>query len=243
MQRHRFFAPPANLHESTLLLDTDESHHLARVLRLLPGAMVYAFDGKGTEYECEIARVHKERTELRIVARLSNEVESPLQLTLGQALVKGDKFDWIVQKATELGVTRIVPLVTEHSEFKKVEGRELRLPRWRKIALEATKQCGRRALTEISEVQSFEQFCAANTDGLRLIFSERQGKRLSDVPPASAVTMAIGPEGGWGEGELQQATAAGFLPIHLGARILRTETAALAAVTLTQYLFGDLRCG
>ncbi|MFN7928395.1 MAG: RsmE family RNA methyltransferase [Blastocatellia bacterium] len=146
-----------------------------------------------------------------------------------------------MQKATELGVTRIVPLVTEYSEFKRSRPRTA--PRWRKIALEATKQCGRRALTEISEVQSFEQFCAANTDGLRLIFSERQGKRLSDVPPASAVTMAIGPEGGWGEGDLQQATAAGFLPIHLGARILRTETAALAAVTLTQYLFGDLRCG
>jgi 16S rRNA (uracil1498-N3)-methyltransferase len=241
MQRHRFFASPLSLRESTILLDADESHHLGRVLRLLPGTLVYAFDGKGAEYECEVARVHKDHAELRVVARLSNEVESPLQLTLGQALVKGDKFDWIVQKATELGITRIVPLVTEHSEFKKVEGRELRLPRWRKIALEATKQCGRRTLTEIREVQSFEQFCATDTNDLRLIFSERQGKRLSEMPPASSLTIVIGPEGGWSERELQQAEAAGFLPIHLGNRILRTETAAIAAVAITQYWLGDLR--
>lgn len=241
MQRHRFFAPPANIHQATILLNADESHHLARVLRLLPGALVYAFDGNGAEYECEVARVHKEHAELRVVARLSNEVESSLQLTLGQALVKSDKFDWIVQKATELGVTRIVPLVTEHSEFKKVEGRELRLQRWRKIALEATKQCGRRTLTEIHDVESFEQFCATNTDSLRLIFSERQGNRLSEVQHEGGITIAIGPEGGWSEREMQQATAAGFVSIHLGNRILRTETAAVTAVALTQHLFGDLR--
>lgn len=206
----------------------------------MPGAIVYAFDGKGTEYECEVTRVGKDRAELSIIARLGNEVESLLQLTLGQALIKGDKFDWIVQKATELGVTRLVPLVTEHSEFKKAEGRELRLQRWRRIALEATKQCGRRCLIEVSEIQSFEQFCAANPLLLRLIFSERKGKRLAEMQRASSIAIAIGPEGGWSERELQQAETSGFVPIHLGNRILRTETAAVAAVTLAQYLFGDL---
>ncbi len=239
MQRHRFFAPPSRLFDSRLVLDAEESHHLARVLRLLPGATVFAFDGNGTEYECEVARVSKEATELQILARLSNEVESPLSLTLAQALVKGDKFDWIVQKATELGVTRVVPLVTEHSEFRKVEGRELRLQRWRRIALEATKQCGRCRLMELGEVQNFQQFCEAEANGLRLIFSERGGRGLADVARANAVTLAIGPEGGWSESEVKLAENHGFIPIQVSNRILRTETAAVAAVTLAQYLFGD----
>ncbi|HEX4948567.1 MAG TPA: 16S rRNA (uracil(1498)-N(3))-methyltransferase [Blastocatellia bacterium] len=240
MQRHRFFAPPACHFDSRIILDPEESHHLARVLRLLPGATVFAFDGNGAEYECEITRVSKEATELNVIARLSNEVESSLHLILGQALIKGDKFDWVVQKATELGVTRIVPLVTEHSEFRKAEGRELRLQRWRRVALEAMKQSGRRKLLEVSEAQSFQQFCDAQTNGLRLIFSESGGRSLSETQRSNAVTLAIGPEGGWSEGELRLAKAHGFLPIHLGNRILRTETAAVAAVTLAQYLFGDL---
>jgi 16S rRNA (uracil1498-N3)-methyltransferase len=238
MQRHRFFAPPSSLFDSRIALDAEESHHLARVLRLVPGAMVFAFDGNGAEYECEVARVHKDAAELQVIARLSNEVESPLQLTLGQALIKGDKFDWVVQKATELGVTRLVPLVTEHSELRKAEGRESRLQRWRRIALEATKQCGRRKLIELAEVATFVQFCAAET-GVKLIFSERGGSRLADVPRANAVTLAIGPEGGWSERELTLAEAHGFLPVQLGNRILRTETAAVAAVALAQYAFGD----
>ncbi len=238
MQRHRFFAPPSSLFDSRIVLDAEESHHLARVLRLVPGATVFAFDGNGAEYECEVARVHKDAAELQVIARLSNEVESPLALTLGQALIKGDKFDWVVQKATELGVTRLVPLVTEHSEFRKAEGRELRLQRWRRIALEATKQCGRRKLIELAEVTTFAQFCAAAT-GVKLIFSERGGNKLADVSRADSVTLAIGPEGGWSEGELTLAEAQGFLPVHLGNRILRTETAAVAAVALAQYVFGD----
>ena len=240
MQRHRFFAPPGHILASAIFLDPEESHHLVRVLRLLPGAIVYSFDGNGSEYECEVTRASKDRAELNIRARLSNEVESPLQLTLGQSLVKGDKFDWIVQKATELGVTRVVPLLTEHSEFKKAEGRELRLQRWRRIALEATKQCGRRQLIEIGEILSFEQFCATNTDELRLIFSERKGGNLAEMHGAKSLSIAIGPEGGWSEQELLEAETSGFVPIHLGNRILRTETAAVSAVTIAQYLFGDL---
>lgn len=241
MQRHRFFAPPNRLYDSRILLDAEESHHLARVLRLLPGATVFAFDGNGAEYECEVARASKEVAELHIRARLSNEVESPLSLTLAQALVKGDKFDWIVQKATELGVTRIVPLVTEHSEFRKAESRDGRLLRWRRIALEATKQCGRRQLMELREPQSFQQFCALETAGRRLMFTERGGNGLAEVAPTASVSIAIGPEGGWSESELQMANTHGFVNVQLGNRILRTETAAVSAVTLAQHLFGDLR--
>lgn len=240
MQRHRFFAPPSRIFDSSILLDAEESHHLSRVLRLLPGATVFVFDGNGIEYECEVTRVHKDAAELNVIARLSNEVESPLQLTLGQALIKGDKFDWVVQKATELGVTRIVPLITEHSEFRKAENRDTRLQRWRRIALEATKQCGRRKLIELAEVQEFVNFCMAEANHACFIFSERSGKRLAENASTNAVSLAIGPEGGWSEDELNLAESHGFLSVHLGNRILRTETAAVSAITLTQYLFGDL---
>ena len=240
MQRHRFYALPAQITNSSITLDNDESHHLARVLRLLPGAVVFVFDGTGNEYECKIAQVSKSKTELNVIAQLSNEVESPLQLTLGQALIKSDKFDWVVQKATELGVTRIVPLITEHSEFRKADGREQRLQRWRRIALEATKQCGRRKLPEISDVQNFQQFCEQQIAGQRLIFSERGGSGIASLAAAATISIAIGPEGGWSKAEIDLANAQGFIALSLGNRILRTETAALAALALVQYQLGDL---
>lgn len=240
MQRHRFFAPPSSVFDSHIILDPEESHHLVRVLRLLPGATVFVFDGNGSEYECQVSRVHKNAVELNVIARLSNEIESPLQLTLGQSLIKGDKFDWVIQKATELGVTRIVPLITEHCEVRKGEGRELRLQRWRRIALEATKQCGRRKIVEIEQAQSFEQFCAAETSSLKFLFTERGGNRLPDASHHHSLTLAIGPEGGWSEKEMLLSGVCGFQATFLGARTLRTETAAVAAVSLVQYLFGDL---
>ncbi len=242
MQRHRFFAPPAQIIGENIFLAAEESQHLARVLRLLPGAIVYAFDGEGIEYECEIAVVHKANAQLKILSRLGNEVESSLQLTLGQALVKSDKFDWVVQKATELGVMQIVPLITEHSEFRKAENLDGRLQRWRRIALEATKQCGRRKIPIVTEAQKFDEFCQTQAllETTRFIFSERNGKMLDGKFATSTVTLIIGPEGGWHEDELAAAQAQGFTAIHLGARILRTETAAITAVSLAQFLFGDL---
>ncbi|MEK7830830.1 MAG: RsmE family RNA methyltransferase, partial [Acidobacteriota bacterium] len=149
MQRHRFHALKSQISDSQILLAADEAHHLARVLRLSIGDTVFVFDGEGCEWECEIAGVNKREADLTIIRQLTDEVESPLRLTLAQALVKGDKFDWVVQKATELGVTRIVPLITDHSDVKRAEERaEQKLERWRRISLEALKQCGRRRLVE-----------------------------------------------------------------------------------------------
>jgi 16S rRNA (uracil1498-N3)-methyltransferase len=245
MQRHRFYTPPSQIIGSRIILDSDEAHHLTRVLRLAPGATVFAFDGEGSEYECEVVSVGKNQAELGVRARLGDEVESPLVLTLGQAMVKGDKFDWVVQKAAELGATRVVPLATEHSEIRKAEGRELRLERWRRIALEATKQCGRRRLMEVTEAQGFEKFCAARRDDVKVILSERGGRGLRELAGAredvNSLALAVAPEGGWGAAELTTAEAHGFVPVFLGKRILRTETAAVAAVALVEHLFGDIR--
>ncbi len=242
MQRHRFYATPTQINGTQITLAAGEAHHLARVLRLALGARVYAFDGCGNEYLCEIAQLDKHAAVLSILEPLTDTVESPLQLTLAQALIKGDKFDWVVQKATELGVTRIVPLITEHSEIKRAEERaESKLQRWRRIALEAVKQCGRRRLVEIAEPLAWPQFCSADASELKLIFSERGGQRLRALPSAAtSVTLAVAAEGGWSEAELAAATQHGFVPVYLGARILRTETAAIAGVALIQQLFGDL---
>lgn len=250
MQRHRFYAAPSSFTETTVRLDADEAHHLTRVQRLGSGAQAFVFDGEGVEHECEVARVAKHEVDLNLLRRLDDVVESPLQLTLAQALIKGDKFDWVIQKATELGATRIVPLVTEHSDIKHVKGRaeELagqRLQRWRRISLEALKQCGRRRLVEICEPAPFDEFCGSADRGACLIFSERGGGSLAEVSAKlrefNQLSLCVASEGGWSERELRKAASCSFTPVSLGSRILRTETAAIVAVSLAQHLFGDLR--
>jgi len=246
MQRHRFYAAPSSFTELSVTLDAEESHHLTRVLRLGPRARVFVFDGEGAEYECEVARVAKREVELSLLRRLNDVVESPLRLTLAQALIKSDKFDWVVQKSTELGVTRIVPLVTEHSDVSRAGERAgQRLQRWRRISLEALKQCGRRRLVEILEPAPFDDFCGSAARNACLIFSERNGQSLREVSAklqdVNQLSLCVASEGGWSERESQKAEASGFTPARLGSRILRTETAAVAAVSLAQHLFGDLR--
>lgn len=242
MQRHRFYAPPTQINATHITLADDEAHHLARVLRLPTGAQVFVFDGCGHEYACEISQAGKRHAELTIIEPLTNIVESTLQLTLAVALLKGDKFDWVVQKATELGVTRIVPLLTEHSDIRQAEARaETKLQRWQRITLEALKQCGRRQLVELAEPVSWSKFCQAENSKLKVILSERGGQRLQELPPTTeAVCVAVASEGGWSEAEVDLAAQHNFLPVHLGERILRAETAAITGVALMQQRYGDL---
>jgi len=246
MQRHRFYAAPSSFNETSVRLDADEARHLTRVLRLGSGARAFVFDGEGVEHECEVARVAKHEVDLNLLRRLDDVIESPLRLTLAQALIKGDKFDWVIQKATELGATRIVPIVTEHSDIKRAEDRAgQRLQRWRRISLEALKQCGRRRLVEICEPSPFDEFCGATARGACLIFSERGGGSLAEISTKlrdiNQLSLCVASEGGWSERELLKAVSCGFTPVSLGSRILRTETAAIVAVSLAQHLFGDLR--
>ncbi|MBO0860864.1 MAG: 16S rRNA (uracil(1498)-N(3))-methyltransferase [Chloracidobacterium sp.] len=245
MQRHRFYAAPSSFIETSVTLLAGEARHLTRVLRLGVGAHVFVFDGEGVEYECEVARVAKHEVGLNLLRKLDEVVESPLRLTLAQALIKGDKFDWVIQKTTELGVTRIVPLVTDHSDVKRGEERAVqRIERWRRIALEALKQCGRRRLVEICEPESFDDFCESAAKDTRLIFSEHGGESLAAVSEklrdASQLSLCVASEGGWSEHELLKAASCGFTPVSLGPRILRAETAAIAAVALSQHIFGDI---
>lgn len=242
MQAHRFHTPADSITGATIQLSAEESHHLCRVLRLREGTTVFAFDGQGREWECEVSASHKSASSLTIRHEVTTPVESPLQLTLAQALVKGDKFDLIVQKATELGVSRIIPLITEQSDIRRGEERsEQRLQRWQRISLEALKQCRRRRLVTIANPLPFPALCRELTGLPALLFAERGGGSLPVIAdPSPGLTLCIGPEGGWSDRELELATAAGLSLVHLGPRILRTETAAITAVSVAQYVYGDL---
>jgi 16S rRNA (uracil1498-N3)-methyltransferase len=253
MQRRRFYASPAELDGNRVRLSLDESHHLIRVLRLNRGDEVFVFDGYGREYRCKFDKVENQRAVLEIVEALSDEVESPLHLTLAQALAKGEKFDFVVQKATELGVNRIVPIASEHADLKlNREQAEKKVERWQRISLEALKQCGRRRLVEINMPLTLADFLNASREQASgrksqspvVYFNERGGllikEALDKLVDKGTVMALIGPEGGWSDDEIEFMNERGCLALTLGRRVLRTETAAIVAATLLQHLLGDL---
>jgi len=224
------------------------------VLRMTPGDEAFVFDGCGNEFRCTFSRVADDRAELEISDSLSDEVESTLDLTLAQALAKGEKFDFIVQKATELGVSRITPLMTRYADMRLDEQQKIsRTERWRRISLEALKQCGRRRLVQISEPRSIYQFMSVlegsrepveKADRSLLLFSERGGvavnEALGQASSSGSIVALVGPEGGWSDDELEALNDYGCKPVTLGPRIIRTETAALVAITLIQHALGDI---
>lgn len=256
MSRRRFYASPDEIRGSTISLSRDETHHLTRVLRLNFGEEVFVFDGCGREYRCSFVALEQSLARLEISEALLDKTEPAIHITLAQALAKGEKFDFIVQKATELGVSAIVPLVTAHADVKLSDERsEKRLERWRRISLEATKQCGRRRLVEIATPVTLKNFLeTARTQGSGvydlnlsrplLVFSERGGISIGEAIARSfdnpAVTALVGPEGGWSDDELRLLDERGAIAVTLGPRVLRTETAAVVAVTLIQHILGDL---
>ena len=238
MTRRRFHAPPAAFTNQTVTLTADEARHLRDVLRLKAGDEVYVFDGVGREFRCTVTR---QAAELHIEAEVDPaKPESQLQLNLGVALLKGEKFDLVVQKATELGVKRITPLLTRHADIHLRDQYDAakRVARWQRIALEAAKQSGRAFVPEISLPVAFD---ALSPDGLCVMFSERGGESLETLPPSETITAVVGSEGGWSDEELQSARARDFHVITLGGRILRAETAAITVTALLQHLFGDLK--
>lgn len=221
------------------------------VLRLRPGDEVFVFDGEGQEYLCRIESLKRDAAELSILKTVeAASPESPLDLTLALALLKGEKFDLVVQKATELGATRIIPVTTKLSDIRLRDERdsEKRAARWRRIALEAAKQSGRARLPQIEEPLAFDSLLESETpssDVLCLMFSERAGRSLAQSLDESrtprSITALVGSEGGWTDEEIQEARAHDWRIITLAGRILRAETAAIAVTSLLQNLFGDMR--
>ena len=242
MTRRRFHAPPTAFTQTTVTLTADEARHLRDVLRLKAGDEVYVFDGRGREFRCSVSNTKRDSAELRIDAEVEPaKPESQLQLNLCVALLKGEKFDLVVQKATELGVTTITPLITRHADIHLRDQSDAtkRVTRWQRIALEAAKQSGRAFVPEISLPIAFE--AALNLEGAGVMFSERDGETFESLTATSPITALIGSEGGWADDEIEAARTRDFHIVTLGGRILRAETAAIAVAVLMQHRFGDLR--
>jgi 16S rRNA (uracil1498-N3)-methyltransferase len=237
MQVRRFYAAPGFLAGNKVELGSDETRHLRDVLRLREGAAVRVFDGLGREFECSVAAIGKRSAELSVMREVEPSApESPLGLTLAAAVLKGDRFDLVVQKAVELGVARLVPVAAARCDVRTGDIAK-RAERWRKIALEAAKQCGRARLMEIAPAASPE---AVLGDGSCVFFSEREGLPIASVQPGTGMTAVVGPEGGWEDSEIDAARRSGAAVITLGGRILRAETAAVAVTAILQSRFGDL---
>ena len=252
MTRRRFYAPTIAFSPGVkaVTLGTDETRHLRDVLRLRAGDEAYVFNGEGHEFRCVVDAVEPDSTTLRIVAESEPaSPESPLNLTLAVALLKGDKFDLVVQKATELGINHLIPIVTSRADVKinSDADAEKKRARWRRIALEATKQCGRARLMTVDAPLSFANLIArpAEDRELRLLFAERGGESLAAatqlIAAPASVTAIVGSEGGWSDEEIDRAGAAGWKIVTLGGRILRAETAAIAIAALLQHRCGDLK--
>ncbi|HJP94095.1 MAG TPA: 16S rRNA (uracil(1498)-N(3))-methyltransferase [Pyrinomonadaceae bacterium] len=245
MTRRRFYAPPSAFADQTVTLRADEARHLRDVLRLQSGDEVYVFDGAGREYRCRVANVRRNEVELRVESEVEPaRPESQLQLKLCVALLKGEKFDLVVQKSTELGVSKIVPLITHFADIHLRDARDAakRVSRWQRIAFEAAKQSGRAVVPEIATPVPFDSALAV--DDLGVMFSERLGDSLASLtnqPKPRAVTALVGSEGGWSDEEIESARARDFHVITLGGRILRAETAAIVVTALLQHIFGDLK--
>lgn len=253
MTQRRFYAPPAACSDDrrSVTLSADEARHLRKVLRLRAGDEVNVFDGEGKEYRGLVNEIAGSSARVDLIEAVeAASPESPLQLTLAVALLKGEKFDLVVQKATELGVRRLISIITTRADvkIKSAHDADRKIARWQRIALEATKQCGRALLMKVDKPALFADLIkhADHAGGeLRLMFSERGGEPLQLELRAGqhsrSVTALVGSEGGWTDEEIAQARVAGWEIVTLGGRILRAETAAITIPALLQHRLGDLK--
>ncbi len=226
---------------ATVILSESATAHLVRVLRLGLGEACTVFNGEGADYDGHLVSVNKRGAEVELMARREVDVESPLRITLVQGVARGEKMDWVLQKATELGVTAITPVFTERTEVKlDAERSEKRMQHWRGVIAAACEQCGRSRLpTLVAPVALRDWLVTGPATGWYL--NPKGENSLRDLPTdAQALTLVIGPEGGLSERDLGMLRASGFTGLRLGPRILRTETAGLAAIAAVQALRGDL---
>lgn len=236
----RFYAPPENFSKQNIVLSLEETRHLRDVLRLRAGEIIQVFDGHGKEFSCEIETIEKKETVLKIIGEIAPSApESSLNLTLAIALLKGEKFDLVIQKAVELGVSKIVPLISKRTDVKLKES-DKKIERWQRIILESSKQCGRAKLMEITQPINFADFIKSS-EGTKILFAERSGKNFENLLFSEKMVGIVGSEGGWEDSELDLARENGVQIVTLGGRILRAETAGIVIPALLQNHFGDLK--
>lgn len=239
MRLSRFFiSTPLSLgsHE----LPEAQAHYIARVLRHAVGDAVQLFDGSGPEYLGQLIEVGKKNVRVELTEQLPGQPDSPLQVHLGQGLSRGERMDWAIQKATELGVTQITPIVSARCEVRlKEERADKLLTRWQQVASSACEQCGRSTLPIIHPPMLLADWLQQVQADLKLVLHPVAEPMQSHAKPAS-LAFLIGPEGGLSDAEVAQAVSHSFHAARLGPRVLRTETAPVVALTMAQHLWGDI---
>ncbi len=243
MNLPRFYCREALSPGAHVELPEPVARHAVRVLRLPPGAPMVLFDGRGGEYPAHIERIERDKVFAELAAWRDIERESPLAVTLVQALQAGDKMDFTIQKAVELGVRSIVPVESRRSVLKLAGERAgKRVAHWQGVAAAACEQCGRNQVPLVAPLERLDQWLARPANGaLRLMLAPDAEQSLSGIAPAGEVQLLIGAEGGLDPQEVIAARQAGFQAVRLGPRVLRTETAGLAALAVLQALWGDFR--
>ncbi|AZD82412.1 16S rRNA methyltransferase, RsmE family [Pseudomonas chlororaphis subsp. aurantiaca] len=238
MRLSRFFIDaPLSLGEHEL--PEAQAHYIGRVLRMAEGDALQLFDGSGNEFRGTLLEVGKKRVVVRLDESFAGQVESPLQIHLGQGLSRGERMDWAIQKATELGVSEITPIFSERCEVRlKDERADKRLAHWRQVAVSACEQCGRSRVPVIHPPVLLADWIKQTQADLKLVLHPVAEPLVSHAKPAT-LAFLIGPEGGLSDTEVDQAQDAGFLPARLGPRVLRTETAPVVALAVAQQLWGD----
>ena len=220
------------------------AYHVGKVLRMREGAPLLVFDGMGGEYRAEIASMQGDDVVVQLVEFATGTSESPLRITLVQGVSRSERMDWTLQKATELGVAAITPVLSARSVVRLDEKQAAKKQEhWRGIVISACEQCGRTRIPEIATPISLRQyFNTSRRDGMRLVLSPSAPRSLAGLASLPAkVELLIGPEGGLDDDELTAAQNAGFNPVRLGPRVLRTETASVVALSVLQALWGDLQ--
>ena len=225
--------------DSEIVLEGKAAHYLSRVLRLSENTEVVLFNGDGFDYRCTLIEFSRGRVRARVVEQLPNESESPLRVTLTQAMSRGDRMDYSLQKATELGVNAVQLLTTERVELKLSGNRlQKRMAHWEGVIESACEQCGRATMPELRSPVPLAQWI--EVPGRKLVLDAGGAQSLSQLKLSSEVDFAVGPEGGFSESEIDLMKSAGVQPVHMGPRILRTETAGPAAIAIMQAMAGDL---
>jgi len=242
----RFYVPQPRIEKGMLKIEGDEVKHIRKVLRLKAGDEIIVFDGLGKEFEGAIVEEGLSSVVIKIQNIFSSKRDSPLEVTLAQSLLKGEKMDYLIQKATELGVKEIIPFFSSRSVPLLEKSKKLkRHHRWERIAIEASKQCGREVVPKIESLQDYSDMLqTALPDTLRLILWEKEGIKLKEIlerlKEKKKIFFIIGPEGGFSQLEVDEAKKTGFIPVTLGRRILRAETASLCFLSILQYEKGDI---
>jgi 16S rRNA (uracil1498-N3)-methyltransferase len=243
MRLTRVFTPGPLANNQTVELTPVAANHVAKVLRARVGEIINVFDGAGHEFRASIQTIKGKSVVVVLGTAVTGTSESPLNIVLTQGISRGERMDWVVQKATELGVAAIVPVITARSVVKLDKQQAAKkYEHWRNIVIGACEQCGRNLLPQLAQPLSLPQHLSSRSDStLRLVLDPTAPQSLSHLQPVRTIELLIGPEGGLDDDELAGAKHAGFIAVKLGPRVLRTETAAIVALAVLQEKWGDLK--